>query len=247
MRVCWHGETFRLLAERAVYRERDRALLIADLHLGKSAAYRAGGVPVPDGPTEADLARLERALDACGAERLIVLGDLLHAPEGRTEETIQALQRWRARRADLEVVLVRGNHDGRAGDPPADLGFRAVEEPWFDGRGGRGRRLALRHTPPVEADRGQPAMCGHVHPIVSLNPRRGGAGPGVRAPCFWFGETVAVLPAFGSFTGGRAIRARAGDRVFAVGPARLGLVREVALAPVSARRKGRPDRRRQRS
>jgi metallophosphoesterase superfamily enzyme len=30
-------------------------------------------------------------------------------------------------------VLVRGNHDSRAGDPPASLGIRVVDEPFAVG------------------------------------------------------------------------------------------------------------------
>lgn len=40
----------------------------------------------------------------------------------------------------------------------------------------------------------------------------GRGGDAVRLPCFWFGDTVAVLPAFGSFTG-------TPKRVFPVGAA----------------------------
>jgi hypothetical protein len=37
-------------------------------------------------------------------------------------------------------------------------------------------------------------------------------------PVFWFTRRFAVLPSFGSFTGGHPIRLGAGDRVFAAGP-----------------------------
>jgi hypothetical protein len=40
----------------------------------------------------------------------------------------------------------------------------------------------------------------------------------MRAACFWFGQQVAVLPSFGSFTGAHRVRPSEGDRVFAVGP-----------------------------
>ena len=40
----------------------------------------------------------------------------------------------------------------------------------------------------------------------------------MRAPCFHFGPRVAVLPAFGAFTGMHPVRVRRGDRVFAIGP-----------------------------
>ena len=39
--------------------------------------------------------------------------------------------RWRALRAELEIMLVRGNHDRHAGDPPDDLRINCVNAPAF--------------------------------------------------------------------------------------------------------------------
>ncbi len=41
-------------------------------------------------------------------------------------------------------------------------------------------------------------LCGHIHPGITL---RGRARQSVKAPCFYFGERVGILPAFGNFTG----------------------------------------------
>ena len=51
-------EAVELCADRALYWTRARTLFVADVHLGKAAAFRAGGVPVPRGTTATDLARL---------------------------------------------------------------------------------------------------------------------------------------------------------------------------------------------
>ncbi len=64
------GESVELLAERALYWPRTRTLLVADVHLGKAAAFRAGGVPVPRGATASDLARLGALVARTGAGRL---------------------------------------------------------------------------------------------------------------------------------------------------------------------------------
>jgi hypothetical protein len=57
---------------------REGTLFVADVHLGKAAAFRAGGVGAArrDGN---DLARLAALLARTGARRLVVLGDFLHA------------------------------------------------------------------------------------------------------------------------------------------------------------------------
>ena len=100
------GETVTLLPERALYWPRRAALLIADLHLGKDATFRASGVPLPGGTTAADLARLSVALERSGARRLVILGDFFHARRGRDPALLAEVAAWRAAHADLEIVLV---------------------------------------------------------------------------------------------------------------------------------------------
>src|SRR3954468_21732509 len=102
-------ETLWLLRGRAAFWPRTSTLLIADAHLGKAAAFRRAGIPVPQGTTEENLARLSALLRICGAQRLIFLGDLVHDAAARRAAT-SAFARWRERHRSLEVVLVRGNH-----------------------------------------------------------------------------------------------------------------------------------------
>ena len=205
MELAVAGESLTLAAERAVYWGRTRTLLIADPHFGKAAAFRAGTIPVPRGTTAEGLERLDWLLERTGAGRLIVLGDFLHAREGRAPETLRTLARWRERHDRLELVLVRGNHDRRAGDPAPELGFACVDPPMLE------PPFILVHQP-VPSDGGY-VVAGHLHPGVRL------AGPGglrARLPCFWFGARCAVLPAFGAFTGLAPIAPHSGDRVFAI-------------------------------
>ncbi|HEX7241155.1 MAG TPA: ligase-associated DNA damage response endonuclease PdeM [Longimicrobiaceae bacterium] len=199
------GERVLLLPERALLVERTGTLLVADAHWGKAAAFRAAGVAVPGGTTAAGLARLSAALERTGARRLVFLGDLLHAREGRAPATLAAAAAWRARHPEVEMMLVRGNHDRGAGDPPEELGIACAdpprEEPPF---------VLLHH--PAERAEGY-ALAGHLHPGVRL------AGAGrqrERLPCFWLGARVGVLPAFGDFTGMAEVRPAPGDRVFVV-------------------------------
>jgi DNA ligase-associated metallophosphoesterase len=199
------GETLTLHPERAVYWRRMRTLLVADPHWGKAAAFRAGAIPVPRGTTTVGLARLDALLDRTGATRLIVLGDFLHAREGRAPETLGALSAWRERHAHLERVIVRGNHDRRAGDPSKEVGFDSVDAPMFESP------FVFAHHP-VPSSRGY-VVAGHLHPGVRL---AGAGGLRARLPCFWFGARCAVLPAFGEFTGLAPISPESEDRVFAI-------------------------------
>ena len=204
--VCTvRGEELLLLAERAVYWQRMRTLLIADPHFGKAATFRSAGVPVPAGTTDGTLARIDATLARTGATRLIFLGDFLHAREGRSPATVAALGAWRARHEALDVVLVRGNHDRRAGDPPDGLRIRCVDAPLAE------PPLGFVHHPGAVA--GAYALAGHLHPGATMVGR---GRQRLRLPCFWFGAEWAVLPAFGEFTGLAPIDPSPGDQVFVI-------------------------------
>ncbi len=211
------GEQLRLLSERAVYWERTRTLFVADPHFGKAAAFRAAGVLVPRGTTGETLSRLDAALERTGARRIVFLGDFLHAREGRAPETLGAINEWRARRAQVEMLLVRGNHDKRAGDPPRELQMRCENAPILE------PPFVFAHHP-VRSDVGY-VLCGHVHPSARLS---GPARQHSRLPCFWFGGGIAVLPAFGEFTGLADIDVMPGDQVWVVADGEVIAVRASA-------------------
>jgi DNA ligase-associated metallophosphoesterase len=204
------GERLQLLADRALYWPRAATLFVADVHLGKAATFRAGGIPLPRGSTHADLARLTALLAGTGAQRLVVLGDFLHAAAGRVAALDDAFRAWRDQHAAITLVLIRGNHDDRAGDPPPAWGIDVVPEP---------HPLApfLACHLPVEPRTGY-ALCGHIHPGVRLG---GVAEASARLPCFVIGPRRAILPAFGGFTGLAMIRATPGETRVAIAGTRL--------------------------
>lgn len=197
-----------LLPERALWLPERHTLLVADLHWGKAAAFRAGHLPVPAGTTAADLDRLTAVLAHTGATRLVVLGDLWHSRAGRHTGTLATITAWRARHPALAIDLVRGNHDRHAGDPPPSLDIACHEPPLALGP------LQLVHEPAEPPSPGAPyEVGGHFHPSVTMT------GPGrqrLRLPCFVVGPHRALLPAFGSFTGGGMHQPRPGDRHYAI-------------------------------
>ncbi|HJU68865.1 MAG TPA: ligase-associated DNA damage response endonuclease PdeM [Gemmatimonadaceae bacterium] len=199
------GETLVLLSERAAFWPGAATLLIADAHFGKAASFRASGVPVPRGTTAGALTRVDTLLDRTSARRIVFLGDFLHAKEGRAPKTVQAIAEWRARHERIAMTLVRGNHDRRAGDPPAEIRIDCVDAPLLEGP------FALAHHP--RAVPGSYVLAGHLHPAAVMT---GPARQWERLACFWLGAEVGVLPAFGDFTGVAEITPVAADRVFVI-------------------------------
>jgi metallophosphoesterase superfamily enzyme len=56
-------------------------------------------------------------------------------------------------------------------------------------------------------------LSGHLHPGVNM---RGKARQSVTLPCFYFGENMGLLPAFGTFTGLARIYPKKNDKVFVI-------------------------------
>lgn len=199
------GETLTLFPERGLYWERKRTLFIADTHFGKTATFRARAIPLPEGSMASDLQRLSTLINRIAAHRLIVLGDLLHAPQGRDSYTLDTFSQWRSQHADLAITLIRGNHDRSAGDPPQDWNIDIKNRPSSEAP------FILGHEP-FESPEGY-VLSGHLHPAAQLT---GKGQQTIKLPCFWFGKNCAVLPAFGSFTAGAVIKTQVGDQVFVI-------------------------------
>jgi DNA ligase-associated metallophosphoesterase len=196
------GERVELLAEKALWWPGQEMLVVADIHFGKAAAFRALGVPVPRGTTRENLAALDALVARLGARRIVFLGDFLHARAAHATATQAALLAWRREHPELALTLVRGNHDRHAGDPAAELGIDLVDEPFTLGP------FSFCHHPDIAAP--GYVLAGHVHPVYVLASRF----DLLRLPCFVAGPRRMILPSFGAFTGGFAVTPERGDRVW---------------------------------
>ena len=196
------GETLVLFPQRAAWWSRARTLLVADPHFGKAATFRALGIPVPQGTTADALGRLDMLLHRVDVRRILFLGDFLHARRGRSAQTLGAVSRWREIHAEIDVTIVRGNHDREAGDV---AGIDSISAPLVE------PPFVFTHVP-AEHEDGY-VMAGHLHPGADLVGR---GRQHVRLPCFWLGARCGVLPAFGDFTGLWPITPSTGDRVFVI-------------------------------
>ncbi len=202
MQITLAEQQLLLLPQRAIYWPAQQLLIIADIHFGKAASFRALGVPVPAGTTTQNLTALEALSSQHEVRHILFLGDFLHAKTAHAPATLAAIRQWRLRYTDIHLTLVRGNHDDRAGDPPSDLGMKVVDEPHVIGP------FAFCHHP-QESPLGH-VLAGHVHPVHRLTTN----ADSLRLPCFVIGERMSILPSFGAFTGGFAIGNVAGEQLF---------------------------------
>jgi DNA ligase-associated metallophosphoesterase len=202
-----------LLPSRAVWFESARTLIVADVHLGKAASFRAAGLPVPVGTTRENLVRLDALIEAHRPRRLVALGDLFHSRAAYRGSSLEEFAAWRTRRAALAITLVAGNHDARAGAPPPELALETVSDPHtLEG-------IECRHHPLNDAEAGgPPVLAGHLHPAARL---RGPGRDSLRLPCFVLRGRQLILPAFGEFTGGATAMADADTALWLVAEDRL--------------------------
>lgn len=218
------GTPLQLLADRAILHQPSGTLLIADLHLGKSATFRAAGLPVPEASHDHDLHRLTTLVRTTAAQSLIVLGDLVHSRCWDNPATRSAFVHWRAAHTQLDVSCICGNHDLRSGQLPDDWLVRSLGETATLGN------LSLVHDPALAHD-ATPTLAGHLHPGVNLRAGRGRSARALRGPCFWQRNLCLTLPAFGGFTGLCMIDPQPGDGVWILGP---GAILDVASLAVSS-------------
>jgi DNA ligase-associated metallophosphoesterase len=195
-----------LLPQKAIYWQEEKALIAADVHLGKVGHFRKAGIAVPRDMEQNDLAVLSDLIFEHKPEKIIFLGDFFHSDMNADWDWFIL---WRSQFPKLEIILVRGNHDIIDDDYYTRLNIRLYDQLLV------GPFLMLHHplTESSLKQAGGYVFCGHIHPGVRLIGR---GRQTITLPCFAFGSQQVVLPSFGQFTGKVAIRSNKADRIFAI-------------------------------
>ena len=180
------GEEWLLSADRALFRPRDCALLVADLHLEKSSFFARHGQMLPPYDSRATLERVACAIRETGARRVFCLGDNFHDDDGPARLEPHAAGMLAALTRAVEWVWITGNHDAKA---EAVAGGDMIDEIEVGG-------IILRHR--AKPGETRPELSGHWHPKLTVVQR----GRRIARPCAVASETRMVLPAFGALTGG---------------------------------------------
>ena len=178
------AEEMALAGGLAVYWPRERALLVADLHLEKASFFARFGQMLPPYDSRETLARVAEAVRQTGARRVFCLGDNFHDRAGAERLEPHAAGMLDALTRATDWVWVSANHD--QGVVPSGT---SVDEIEVSG-------VMLRH----EAHRGEtrPELSGHFHPKLRVKAR----GRSIVRPCVVASERKLILPAFGTLTGG---------------------------------------------
>ncbi len=201
--ITLENETLELYAEKAVFWKQRKALLLADLHLGKVNHFRRAGIPVSSRPNDQNLERLIDLIRKTRPERVLFLGDLFHSAYNSEWEVFgQTLSYF----PEISFELILGNHDVMSDYQYLKHRLVLHKEPIEEGP------FILSHEP-LGQQPGKYNLAGHIHPGVRLT---GKGRQRLVLPCFHFGQETGILPAFGVFTGLYKMPVKSRDRIFVV-------------------------------
>ena len=214
------NQQFWLTIDRTMFWEEEKALIVSDLHFGKTGHFRKSGIAIPPSVYKEDLQRLVVQIQHFQPGELIIVGDMFHSSANKE---LELFLKWRSDLSGIKIRLIRGNHDILQEDWYASAGiqlsqqsmsrqqFHFVHDISTHTEGGKGN---LNDNPGKQSY----FFSGHIHPGIRI---QGAGKQSLCFPCFYFGKKYAVLPAFSRFTGGGPIEAEEGDRVFAVAEGRV--------------------------
>ena len=198
-----YQQTLWLTAQRSIFWEEQKALIVSDLHFGKTGHFRKSGIPVPQTIYKEDLQRLVTLLNYFRPEQLIVVGDFFHS-HANTE--LDWFKKWRNDLSHLKILLVKGNHDILKDNWYKEANIEVIEKELLI------HSFLFTHDKCMDR-KDVYTFCGHVHPGIYLS---GLGRQGIRLPCFYFARHHCILPAFSRFTGMTLIEPERNENVFAI-------------------------------
>jgi DNA ligase-associated metallophosphoesterase len=198
-----HQQKLWLTAQRSVFWEEQKALIVSDLHFGKTGHFRKSGIPVPQTIYKEDLQRLITLLNYFKPQQLIVVGDFFHS---HVNTELDWFKKWRHDLSHLKIILVKGNHDILKDSWYEEADIEVIEKELL--------MYPFLFTHDKCMDRKDVyTFCGHVHPGIYL---QGSGKQAIRLPCFYFAKHHCILPAFSRFTGIALIEPERNENVFAI-------------------------------
>ena len=174
--------------QRALFWDQQSALVLSDLHIGKSATFRKNGIPISQSVLIEDLQRLKDLIDHFKAEKLIVVGDLFHA---EVNKDIDYFKNWLLEFDNLKLKLIIGNHDRLSATLYENLNID-IFKPSLN----LGSFTFVHDLNGYEDDAFY--ISGHIHPGYVL---KGKGKQFIKLPCYQVFDNHIVLPAFSKFTG----------------------------------------------
>ena len=204
--------------ERALFIAKEKAVVIADVHIGIEFEYRQQGINIGL-QTNKLLERCIKLLKETKAEKIVIVGDIKHVITAKSEEEMMRIERREVRRflkmlyGYADIWIIKGNHDGRLQSKYAKI---------FGGKGIKMGDIALIHGHCWADEKimdSKTIILGHIHPFVRITTR---VGYSYMQPCWVKGKFIKkellkryekanhrmkfiIVPAFNPLCGGISI------------------------------------------
>jgi DNA ligase-associated metallophosphoesterase len=203
-----HTNTFWLSHQRCLFWEEKKALILSDLHFGKTGHFRKSGIAIPQNVFKEDIQRLVEQITFFKPQQLIIVGDMFHS---EANKELDLFIKWRKDFEQLHFHLIKGNHDILDNDWYLQQNIQTTEHLLqvnnfcfiHDVNSINNEELKINNY----------FFSGHIHPGITIN---GISKQSLRFPCFYFGKEYGVLPAFSRFTGLASIKPKKKEDVFAI-------------------------------
>jgi DNA ligase-associated metallophosphoesterase len=196
-------QTLSLLPQKALYWKEQNILVVSDIHFGKSGHFRKHGIAVPDTVNTTNIQKLEELVQHISPKKILFLGDLFHS---EINAEVEQFKEWRMAHADIEMILTIGNHDILTRFEFEKMKLVCVNQYELE-------PFVFMHDESESKNSSRYPITGHIHPAVKLTV---GGRQRIYVPCFYFGKSHGMLPAFGVFTGSYLINPAQNDLVYAV-------------------------------
>ncbi|MDF2932825.1 MAG: pdeM [Chryseobacterium sp.] len=184
--ITIQNEIFTLTNQRALFWEKEKALIFSDLHIGKTAHFRKNGIALASHIMKNDLERLSILIEYFQPEKFIIVGDLLHVGDN---SDVDKFCDWKSQYPEIKFCLVEGNHDriSKKLEKKLCLDLRSDSLEIDD--------IAFVHD--FDKSNSKFQITGHIHPgfVINSSVKR------IKLPCFAQTSKQLLLPAFSEFTG----------------------------------------------
>lgn len=184
--ITVENEIFTLTNQRALFWKSEKALVLSDLHIGKTAHFRKNGIALSSQIFESDLKRLSVLIEYFLPEKFIIVGDLLHA--GNNTD-VDRFCEWQRNYPNIKFCLIEGNHDRISKILEQKMGL--------DYRSSFLKKDSICFIHNYDPSILDFQITGHIHPGIAIN----SAVKKIKLPCFALSERQLLLPAFSEFTG----------------------------------------------
>ncbi|MBI2665881.1 metallophosphoesterase [Candidatus Woesearchaeota archaeon] len=180
------------IIDRALWLDKEKVLIINDLHLGYEEAMQKKGVLLPKYQFQEILTSLKEILLNISPKKIIINGDLKH------EFGSVLKQEWRdilslldvLLQSSQEVIIIQGNHDPIIKPIAEKRGIKVVKQFYV------GKDIMIVHGDELVKTSAKTIIIGHEHPAITI--REGSKWE--KYKCFlkgtWKNKQLIVIPCF---------------------------------------------------